>query len=299
MKVISDIHSFEVDNGSRHELYVEGNEKSDKSIDSSILKTLFEHGGNNKITIKSLGSAAPIKAAAKSLSTHYPTNYFLIDRDHRSDKEVEKTWTKFPDKNNYNLLIWRRREIENYFIDPAYLMHSKYFTGSINDLKTKILNLVNKRLFLDIANLTLMSINEKLKLPGISLFDNIQDFKNSSSSFKKLNGIKEFKTLQKDVGIIIDPAEIKKEFDEFHKKMTNKKKKAKLDEGEWINLIKGKDVFHGVINSKNFQVKDQNGKLLKGYKKIHYIVEDLLGKEEEYLPKDFVELRKLINNITK
>ena len=52
---------------------------------------------------------------------HHPTYYFLIDRDHHDIDFINRSWYNFPDPNTHNLLIWRKREIENYFLEPNWL----------------------------------------------------------------------------------------------------------------------------------------------------------------------------------
>jgi hypothetical protein len=59
---------------------------------------------------------------AHALYQYHHDYYFLIDRDHHNDEEIEQYWEKFPDESTDNPLIWRRREIENYFLIPEYLI---------------------------------------------------------------------------------------------------------------------------------------------------------------------------------
>ena len=113
------IRSEEVRHHGQHVLFVEGDKGS---VDPEVLNKLF----SNKISIEPLGPSSSVKSVAKALQTYHPTYYFLIDRDHYDDSFVEKCWDDFPDPKTNNLLIWRRREIENYFLDPDYLSRSDF-----------------------------------------------------------------------------------------------------------------------------------------------------------------------------
>ncbi len=103
----------------QHVLFVEG--EGGDSVDPTVLNELFEQ----RIRIEPLGSSYFVRSVAEALFSCHPTYYFLIDRDHYADEYVDRCWNSFPDPEKHNLLVWRRREIENYFLEPEYLGKSR------------------------------------------------------------------------------------------------------------------------------------------------------------------------------
>ena len=103
-----------------HVLFVEG--RGDDAIDPTVLRVLL----GNQLRIEPLGASFSVTSVAEALHQFHPNYYFLVDRDHHDCDFVEQCWSNFPDAGTRNLLVWRRREIENYFLDPDYLARSKY-----------------------------------------------------------------------------------------------------------------------------------------------------------------------------
>lgn len=141
VSIKTNIRPEEVRHKSQHVLFVEGSDID--SVDPTVLSELF----NNILTVKPLGASFHIKSAAEALYTHHPTYYFLIDRDHHDEKIVDEYWSTFPDPEKCNLLIWRRREIENYFLDPEYLGRSEYCRVDQGTLEKKYWNMPRKDYF--------------------------------------------------------------------------------------------------------------------------------------------------------
>jgi len=152
-----------------HCLFVEG--ESDGAFDVVIIQALLDSPGAN-IEVRPLGPSHKIRGAAEAIHKTHPDYYFLIDRDHQEDAFVEKCWMNFPDPNESNLLVWRRRELENYFIIPDYLCKSPHLKKGKTkaDLERAILSSCQGRLYLDAANLVLIGIRERLKDKWIERF---------------------------------------------------------------------------------------------------------------------------------
>jgi hypothetical protein len=175
--------SEEILQSRRHVLFVEGNDP--EGIDPGILRVLLE----DKIRIEVLGPSFHIESAARALYSHHPDYYFLIDRDHYDDAFVNKCWSAFPSPDTPNLLVWRKREVENYFIDPEYLKNSTFLNVSEKTLSEKILEFSNQRLFLDIVNQVIISIREDHKQNWIELFSNPNEFTSYNTAENKLISI--------------------------------------------------------------------------------------------------------------
>lgn len=112
-----------------------------------------------------------------------------MDRDHYLDSDVEKSWDNFPDISTHNRIIWRKKELENYFLDPDFAIKSKWFDSSKtkNDFIKKLEKEATKRVFYDVVNNVIINIREDLRKNWISLFPfNDNDFKGSDNSLKKL-----------------------------------------------------------------------------------------------------------------
>ncbi|MDA3787023.1 MAG: hypothetical protein PF503_00775 [Desulfobacula sp.] len=211
------IRAEEVRLQGQHVLFVEGKDRS--SVDPKVLGELF---GTDTIKIEPLGPSYSIKSVAQALYSYHPTYYFLIDRDHHDDDFVAQCWNHFPDPDKYNLLVWKRREIENYFLDPNYLFQSKYRE--------------------------------------------------------------------------VSQEEIEKRFEQALEEMTGGFDTLTIGQGKWMEMVQGKKVLSLIINSGCFKVEASDGSILNGKEKLHAVIKDLLKKDAEVQPDDFLELKDLINS---
>ena len=274
----------------KHTLFVEG--ENDESFDVKVLEELFDF----QITVKPLGPSYSLKSVATALHPHHPDYYFLIDRDpHHSDEEVAKCWSNFPDPFSHNLLIWRRREIENYFLDPSYLMHSSFCRTDEAGLAKKLLQLANQRLYLDAANHVIVAIREAQKHDWIKLFTEPKDFTSAGFALEKLKNRSEFSQRLANVETSVSIGELERLLNGFLQQMTGGQDKLTLSHGKWIDMIQGKAVLAQMVNSSAFAVKTNAGESLRGPQKTREIVRDLLrqGAQIEQ-PKDFLELKTLV-----
>lgn len=273
----------------QHVLFVEGKDRN--SVDPKVLNELFE----SNIRIEPLGASFSVKSVAQALFSYHPTYYFLIDRDHNDDDFVESCWKNFPDPNTHNLLVWKRREIENYFLDPAYLVKSKFCQVSKDEVKRKILECANERLFLDVANHVVISIREELNRTWIKKFKNPSDFSSRDTALHKLKSANEFDKHCTNVQQKVSGDEIELRFHQILERMTGGHERLVFGSGEWLSMIQGKKVLAKVINSGCFQVKAADGTPLDGGEKINAVVKDLLQKDASVQPEDFMTLKQLIN----
>lgn len=261
-----------------HVLYVEG--KGENALDPKVLSELL----GSSLQIKALGPSFSVKSVAQALYPHHSTYYFLIDRDHHDIDFINRSWCNFPDPKTHNLLIWRKREIENYFLEPSYLVHSEFRQVKQNDLEQKILQSANKRLFLDIANHVIISIREELKTNWIKKFSNPDDFSSKEIALEKLKHDSRFSQHRTNLGKKISVREIERRFSKHLKVMTGGRDQLSFGVGDWLDLVQGKQVFAAVAQSSCFRVEAADGTVLKGHQKINEIVKELLRKPDDIQP---------------
>lgn len=271
-------------------LFVEG------TVDEYILNILV----GDQIAVKPLGPSYSIRDVAQALHYHHPFYYFLIDRDaHHDDDFVSKCWNNFPDPEKHNLLVWKKKEIENYFLDKEFLSQSRYFEKN-QDLDQEIVKHAGKRLYMDTANYVIISIREKLKKTWINTFSSENRFRTKEDALRELLSAEAFKNRPSDVSRKVSPDEIRNRFDRFLRKMTGGREPIVVGQGNWVNMIKGKAVLNSVINSSCFKVPPQGNRLIddskKYYTKVYTVIADILKDPSCTLPDDFEELKKLISN---
>lgn len=279
----------DVNFNAKHVLFVEGDRED--SFDVKVLEALFDP----PITISPLGPSYSVKSVAQALHPYHPAYYFLIDRDpHHDDAYVERCWTNFPDPDTHNLLVWRRRELENYFLDPSYLLNSSFCRVSEAELTEKLVELVSRRLYLDTANWVLIDIRERQKRKWIEMFKESEDLATPEIALERLKSRSEFAERIANVEESVSAEELERIFAETLQKMTGDDVEIALGRGAWIEMIQGKKVFAQLVHSACFGVRTRDGTTLQGRAKSQEIVKDLLRKEPTIQPPDFVELRSLI-----
>ena len=288
LRVRTGIRPEEVSHQAEHVLFVEG--KGENALDPKVLEALF--GPRSALRIKPLGASFSVKSVAEALHPHHPKYYFLIDRDHYDNDFINHCWDNFPDSNTHNLLIWRRREIENYFLEPDYLVQSQYCRVEEDNLERQILQFAKKRLFLDVANLVVISIREDLKTTWIKPFSNPDEFSTKDAALEKLKRTNEFEQHRSNVENKVSGEEVECRFCKCLEEMTQGQEQLAFGQGDWLDMMRGKRVLAQVINSGSFQVKTSDGTPLQGREKINEVVKDLLRKDEQ--PADFMELKRLI-----
>jgi hypothetical protein len=291
IQVTKGIRPEEVKHRSRHVLFVEGS--GSDSFDPQIIGELF--GG--MIKIETLGTSYSVRSVAEALHPFHPTYYFLIDRDHHHDDDiVNNYWENFPDPKTHNLLIWKYREIENYFLVPDYLVYSDFRVVSRGTLEDKIKMFCQQRLYMDVANYVIVSIREELKRNWIQNFTNPADFDGRDQALVNLHNADAFEIFKSDVAAVIDKDEIERQFDKIFNIMTNGSEQLEFGKGKWLEMTQGKKVFSQVINSNCFRVVDLEGNLLQGKDKIKQVAKNLLRKEIDKQPDDFRKLKTLVED---
>ena len=284
--------------GKRFILFVEG------EIDALILEILLGDSGtifvkNEDIRVKTLGGCSTIKSAAGSMHKIYPNYFFLIDRDYHTKEFVDKCREDFRKPGKKNLLVWRRTEIENYFLDPDYLVRSRFCCSSRGELERKILDISSKRLFLDAANHLVMTINDKFKTANAETFSNPAEFSDRNAALEKLETVREsFENCADDLVQIISMDGIQRLYDSLLSDMTGNREELAFGVGSWLEMTAGKEILNEVVvNSECFHFPrdkpDFRGKD-KDKKKLRAVIRDVLSRGEASLPDDFRAVRALI-----
>ena len=285
IKVKKKIRPEEVRTGAEHVLFVEGREGG---LDQAVLGALLPY-----LQIKPMGSSFSLRSAAKAFAKHHPKYYFLIDRDHYDDEFVNQRWIDFPNPAEGNLLVWRRREIENYFLDPHFLVKSEFCRTSEGELTTTLEALAQKRVFLDVANSVISSVREDQTLSWTGPFTQPEDF----SSKEKAIGLAIEKALAERSGqvskMLLKDA-LTERFEKSLASMTGGGETLTYGTGQWIEKIRGKKVLSQLLNSGGFTVEDMKSRRLTGKEMEKKIVKELAVKDVDSRPSDLVELQRLI-----
>jgi hypothetical protein len=244
--------------------------------------------------------ASSITSVAKSLYQTHPNSYFLIDRDHHvSDEKIEEYWTNFPDPNTSNLLVWRRRELENYFLEPSFLIESSYCKENFKanngqQLQEQIVLLASERLYLDVANYTIVSLREDFfKECEIEKFSRLEDFADKKSAVNQLTKQTKLQEFAQKISLLTTEEEIVKRFQKYLDKMTGGQEPLQWGVGDWLSMISGKKVFRSLVNQ-CFQIHREK----QGLPTINRVARELLLTGQN-LPGDFLKLKELIDKRVK
>jgi len=278
----------------RHVLFVEG--AGDDAIDPTVLRVLL----GSQIRIEPLGASFSVRSVAEALHASHPNYYFLIDRDHYDDRFVEESWHTFPDPGKRNLLVWRRREIENYFLDADYLALSRYFIGDVENLRGLILALAQRRLYLDVCNSVIVQLREKLKQNRFRTFTDLRGFTTREVALRALLNRPEFDGYRKLVDEAVSSDRVEQTFRDTLRRMTGAgdtipaEDRLGFGRGRWIEMMRGKKLLTETLNSRFFRVEDRYGNRLSGKQERNEVVRDLLRREDAIRPPDFIELKRII-----
>lgn len=270
-------------------IFVEG--LSTTSIDKPIIDGIFK-SNNNSIDCKMVGFCTNVIAASQLLYKENNNNYFLIDRDHHDNTTINKSWTS--DRKN-NLIIWKKRHIENYFLNPNFLMKSSHIKGSVKEIEliSQIEDLANNRFFTDVVNLVLINLREKLKknwVKKIGLLPN----NNEDEALNTLLEMNEINNFKSNVDKELCKNSIIDSFNYYKNEFTGGESSLKLGCGNWINLIEGKPILNQILNT-NFIIKKSDNTNITGEELKLKVLKDLMIQTSENdWPDDFQLLKKII-----
>jgi hypothetical protein len=256
MKLQRGINATQVNQNARHKLFVEG--KDNQEIDPIVIKELLDNNNLTAVGVSTMGACDNVRSAAQALIKEYPSYYFLIDRDDQDQENIDKSWQDFPNPDKYNMLIWHKRELENYFINPDYIEKSTYLKSGI-DIQKSILDECNLRIFLDAANLTLYSISRELRRPlPIPHFKNPAEFKDKDAGILKLDGLSAMNDKQASVATALEQNTVRNRYFEFIEELSGGMTPLQYGLGSWLERMSGKEIFR-VLANQCFEVKDLEG----------------------------------------
>lgn len=282
-----DVRPEEIRQSARHVLFVEGSEEG--QIDTQVLRELL----GNRVRVEPLGASFHIKSAADALFRYHPDYYFLIDRDHHDDTFVEECWQNFPDASKSNLLVWRKRQFESYFLDPEYIAKSAHLTVDRQRLEQVVLQEATRRLYLDAANNTLIQLREGQKRNWVSLFSKVEQFRTETAALSRLEALPELTSRKLQVSKELRKTSVKRLFQDCLDRLCGGTVPLEYGTGRWLELMDAKRILPAVTNC-CFKVVDMQGCTVQGKKAITEIARELVRKGTSQQPTDFVQLDTLI-----
>ncbi|MEZ4253145.1 MAG: hypothetical protein R3B99_33470, partial [Polyangiales bacterium] len=243
-----------------------------------------------KLRVEPLGPSFSVRSAASALHAFHPEYWFVIDRDDWDDEVVESSWKSFPDPNCNNLLIWRRKELESYFLEPEWLMRSAYLTpnASQSSLEAWIEARGSEGVWLAAANRVLVSRRNLVKRTGAGLLKEGDVHGLSKPDVENmLVGAPLLRQLI-DTSSVLEEAKIRSAYNEQCELLTGGSFPLRFGEGTWAALMPAKAIFRGVVN-KWMRVPDlaKGGKAkLTGRAAERAIAVDLLKNQSAFAPSD-------------
>ena len=294
MRVERGVNATQVNQDAQHKLFVEG--KDNQEIDPIVIKELLDNNNLTAVDVSTMGGCDNVRSAAQALMKEYPSYYFLIDRDDQDQETVDRSWQSFPNPDEYNMLIWHKRELENYFIDPDYIKKSTYLKPEIN-IEQRILDECNLRIFLDAANLTLYSIKRELgKTFPIRHFKNPDEFRDQNAGIVKLEGLAAAMNERTiSVATILEKEAVNQQYIEFIQELSGGTIPLQYGLGSWLERMSGKEIFRAIANQ-CFEVKSLQGQFVTGKEKNKIIAKELMRSPLAQQPADFQELVSLLQN---
>lgn len=278
----------------KHTLFVEG--KTNQTFDPIVMKELLTSNDLGRITVQAIGHCDNVRSAAQALIHQHPSYYFLIDRDDNDDETVAKSWDSFPDSTQHNLLIWNKRELENYFIEPTYLSKSSFLKTNPDDLKERILAECNQRIFIDAANFTILHLNKKITTKiRCNNFGDLNQFKCKEDGKQKLEEVFATKIASKkhEINEFLTVDFVKQIYFEFVQELSGGTLPLQYGCGAWLEQLSGKEIMNSIMNQ-CFQVKNRNNQFLQGEEKRNQVVKELLHLPLNQQPIDFQNLVALL-----
>lgn len=290
MNIKKGLNASDISYGSSRVLFVEG---QSGSIDEIVISRVIDF-----IQVKAIGPSSHIKPASKAFENVHPAYFFVVDRDHQEDDEVDKTWKDF-EAGYSNLIIWRKKELENYFLDPT-LLHASTFLKkdvTINEIKASILNYAKSNIYMHIVNRVIIELRETLKNKWIDTYKCENLFPDANSALSVLLGNRFIQEKPTNVSSALSASAIESLFYKNLELMLGANQtELSWEQGKWLELMPGKNILRQILNdTRLFNVEDTTGQCVTGLKKQEIILSRLL-KDKSNWPEDFKKLNELLKN---
>lgn len=282
--------------GAQHILFVEGRPDG---LDVSVLGELL----SPRVRVAPLGASFSVRSVATALHEFHPQYWFLIDRDEWDDDAVEASWRGFPDPESDNLLIWRRKELESYFLEPDWVTNSRYLKPSTNVGKlTKWLEEeVGKTIWFDAANRVIVKARNSVKRFSCELLQASDVIgRDRDEVAERLVASRSLTNLAAAATSNAREASVRHEFHNECELLTGGTWPLSIGVGLWRDLVPAKMHFRRMINQW-FVVPDQakGGKArLTGREAERAVAVDLLKNHHDKMPSDLSELKRILEKVT-
>ena len=267
-------------------LFVEG------EFDKEVLNCIFD---GKPVIVEFLGSCEILRRIAYSPNIA-DYSLFLIDRDHYSFEKDANDHFLFPKLEWKNhLVIWPKRELENYFIDADFLVQlpENIRKATKEAIEERILKICQKRLFLDVANYVINSLRVEMRDEWIDNFRNsdLEKCQTRDDFLHALLRMDAWKTIQSRASQLAEPSEIERRFRCYHELMVGDfTERLTLGQGKWLNMTSGKDVLNELVNNTGFFASNIT---------VNDVAKQLLRIPGVKLPDDFIDLRNTMIQRTK
>lgn len=291
MNVQTGVSASSVLRAANHVVFVEGSD--DDAFDPTVIRELLKANGLSSLETRPIGPCDNVFQAAKAMVWKHPTYYFLADRDGHDAGYVENGWSNFPRPDTYNLLHWRKRELENYFIDPDYLIKCRWLVKTSDEVRSIILSESNRRLFIEAANLVLLKIRAGVLTPPTTWFKQVEKFSSRADALAELQNAAGLSDRSAVLVNLLDVANRQRLLDEVLDDLTGGKAELEYGSGTWLNLLSGKQIFR-TIACTVFDVRNASNNRIQGQEQNNEVAKNLLKMPLGDQPDDFQQLVQLL-----
>lgn len=281
--------------GAKHVLFVEGTKDG---LDVAVLDKLL----SPKLRVEPLGPSFSVRSVATALRQFHPEYWFVIDRDDWDDESVEASWRHFPDPAHDNLLIWRKKELESYFLEPDWACRSRYLalSASCDALKAWLAAEADHLLLLEAANRVLVKARNFIKHGHAPLLTvgEIEGCTKEQVILKLLDSPM-LGELAASMAIELSEARVRNAFEDQVQLLSGGCLPLVWGMGRWRDLVSGKRLFRSMVN-RWFEVPDlqKGGKSrLTGRDAERAVAVDLLLHHPDVMPADFSELKTALDRV--
>lgn len=279
----------EVRQRARHVLFVEGNPDG---LDVRVLDALL----SPLVRVEPLGPSFSVRSAAQALHPAHPEYWFVIDRDDHDDAAVEATWAAFPDPQTHNLLIWRRKELENYFLEPAWVTQSRWCSATPDAITADLVAGAQRPLWVEAANRVLIGARNRVKrCPAPKLKRGVLRAASRAEVLDHLLASPALAALADAAGEALAPDAVAAAFDAQCAGLSGGADPLSWGVGRWRDLMGGKALFREMIN-RWFKVDDlaAPGRPLTGRRAERAVAAELLTRHRDGCPADLLALRDIL-----